>query len=118
MNELKMKIDEQRKGLNNTAIWMVGEQLLDIAKREPFCVEILKKDLELEKMSLEKAEAQIKAWADKKKRKGNCVCVPPNVAENILREFYGIKAAESTEDSEDPRPAAQDDEYINLEDFL
>ena len=118
MDELRAKIEEQRKDKENTAVWMVGEQLLDIAAREPKSLELLKKDLDVKEMSLEKAEAQIKAWADKQKRKGNCVCVPPNVAENILREFYGIKATESTEDSEDPRPAAQDEEYINLEDFL
>ena len=43
-------------------------------------------------MSLANAEKKIKAYADKH-RKGNFACVPPNVAENILREFYGLPGA-------------------------
>jgi len=41
-------------------------------------------------MSLAHAEKKIKAWADKQKRTGGGVGVPPNVAEGILREFYGL----------------------------
>ena len=64
---------------------------------------------------LTEAEKKIRAWADEqhhKMRTENCVAVPPNVAEKILREFYGLP-----ERSEKPaeKPAA---EMIRLEDFL
>ena len=84
------KIEAQQVGLENTPAWMVGEQLKDILRREPWNEELLAQDLDVKEMSLQKAAAQIKAYADKQPRKGSCVCVPPNVAEKILREFYGL----------------------------
>lgn len=89
-NNVLEKISAQQAGKEGTPVWMVGEQLKDICRNEPLCGEIIAQDLEVEGMSLEKAAAQIKAYADKQPRKGNCVCVPPNVAEDILRKFYGL----------------------------
>lgn len=86
------KIEAQQKGLEDTAIWMVGEQLKDICSREPDSAKLVAEDLENKDMSLANAEKKIKAYADKH-RKGNFACVPPNVAEKILREFYGLPGA-------------------------
>ena len=49
----------------------------------------MEKDLDVKEMSLEACEKKIRAWADAH-RKGNCAVVPPNVAEGIIRKFYGI----------------------------
>lgn len=89
------KIEAQQKGKENTPAWMVGEQLKDICAADPNCAELVAQDLENKDMTLEKAAGKIKAYADElhKKRKGSCVCVPPNEAERILREFYGLPAA-------------------------
>ena len=106
------KIEQLQKGKDNTAVWMVGEQLKDICNREPRCEQIVLEDLENPDMSLEKCEQQIKAWADKQKKTGNCVCVPPNVAEGIIREFYGLGNEE--EQSETTGRA----KILNLEDIL
>lgn len=86
------KIEAQQKGHEHTDQWMVGEQLKEICEAEPHCQEIVAADLENKDMSLEAAARKIKAWADEqhKKVKGNCVCVPPDVAETILRGFYGL----------------------------
>lgn len=86
-------ITDQQKGKENTAVWMVGEQLKDICRQDRRCAEIVAQDLTKEAMSIDKAEKQIKAWADKQKRTGNCVCVPPNKAEEIIRNFYGLPMA-------------------------
>ena len=86
------KIEALQKGIENTAPWMVGEQLKDICRREPACAELVEKDLDVKGMGLADCEKQIKAWADKNK-KGNCCCVPPNVAEGIIRKFYGLPEA-------------------------
>lgn len=51
-------------------------------------------------MTLEDCEKKINAWADAHK-KGNKVCVPPNVADRIIREFYGITEIRD----EPPKPA-------------
>ena len=113
MKELRKIIDAQRKGKEDTPVWMVGEQLLDIAAGEPDSLELLKQDLKVPEMSLENAEKQIKAWADKHK-KGNCCCVSPKVADGILRKFYGLKSLE--ERRNDVKPAG--DSYIDIEAFL
>ena len=83
------KIELQQKGKENTAPWMVGEQLKDICRRESAASELVEKDLDIKEMSLEACEKKIRAWADAHK-KGNCAVVPPNVAEGIIRKFYGI----------------------------
>ena len=89
------KIEAQQKGLEEgDPVWMVGEQLKEICT-DPDCAAILAEDLESEAMSLQNAERKLKEYADDlhKKQKGNSVCIPPNVAERILREFYGLPAA-------------------------
>ena len=119
MEKLKALIEAQRKGKEESPIWMVGEQLLDIADGEPSVVDILKRDLEIPEMSIIEAEKKIKEWADKHK-KGSCCCVSPKVADGILREFYGLPSLE------DKRVAASDSssksskqcDFINLDNFF
>ena len=117
------KIEEQQKGCENSPAWMVGQQLKEICYADPHCAEIVSQDLDNKDMSLVKAARKIKAHADEvhKKNKGNFVCIPPNVAEGIIREFYGLPAAEqtarSTEKPAEPEPVA-DIDGLNLFDFL
>ena len=102
---------QQLKVKERSAQWMVGEQLKDICRREPFSAELIAQDLENESMSIVEAEKRIKAFADKHKT-GNFACVTPVEAENILREFYGL-----------PKPGEQEEKpggavVIDLMDFL
>lgn len=80
---------QQKKEKGRTAAWMVGEQLRDIARREPESAELLDKDLDIPEMSIQAAEKKIEAYADAHKT-GNFACVTPIEAERILREFYGL----------------------------
>lgn len=114
MEKLRRIIDAQRKGKEDTPLWMVGEQLLDIASGEPDSLELLKQDLAVPEMSLENAEKQIKAWADKHK-KGNCCCVSPKVADGILRKFYGLKSLEEQNEKSEGKAEAL---YIDIDSFL
>lgn len=117
------KIEEQQKGCENSPAWMVGQQLKEICYADPHCEEIVSQDLYNKGMSLEKAAQKIKAHADEvhKKNKGDCVCIPPNVAEGIIREFYGLPASEQTarrtEKPAEPEPVA-DIDGLDLFDFL
>lgn len=95
------KIEALQKGIENTAPWMVGEQLKEICRREPSCAELVEKDLDVKGMGLADCEKQIKAWADKNK-KGSCCCVPPNVAEDIIRKFYGLPEAGDQKQTQTP----------------
>lgn len=115
MEKLREMIEAQRKGKEDSPVWMVGEQLLDIAAGEPDSLELLKQDLTVPEMSLENAEKQIKAWADKHKKGGYC-CVSPRVADGILREFYGLKSID--ERKAETESKSVDSAYIDLDPFL
>lgn len=89
------KIEAQQKGLEGTDAYMAGQQLKEICRREPECAQLVLTDLDNPDMSLKAAAGKIKAWADarQKEKKEKCVCVPPDVAEGILRKFYGLPDA-------------------------
>lgn len=112
-------IEEQQKGKEMTAVWLVGEQLKDICRQEPACAQIVAEDLANQDMSIDKCEKKIKAYADKH-RKGNCAVVPPNVAEDIIREFYGLpKDGGAVLQLVPQTPEAQDaSDGLSLDDFL
>ena len=98
-------------------VFTVGEQLLDMASRQPECIEILIQDLNTPKMGLCEAAAQIKKYADEHRKSAKCYCVSPMIAEGILREFYGLpKPDEKSALSVESAPAAED--YIDLGDFF
>lgn len=92
------KITAAQAGLENTDAYMVGQQLKDIC-RDPACADLVAADLENPDMSLKACAAKIKEWADEqhRKNKGSCVCVPPDVAEGIIRKFYGLPDATAAE---------------------
>jgi hypothetical protein len=115
MEKLRELIEAQRKGKEDSPVWMVGEQLLDIAAGEPDSLELLKQDLTVPEMSLENAEKQIKAWADKHK-KGSCCCVSPKVADGILRKFYGLKSLD--EKKSEAKEAEKQNTLIDIDSFL
>ena len=84
---------QQAKEKGRTAAWMVGEQLKDMARREPESAELLDKDLDIPEMSIQQAEKKIKAYADAH-RTGSFACVTPAEAERILRKFYGLNPSD------------------------
>lgn len=95
MSETYTRLEEKihaQQGEEGTDIWMIGEQLLEIAEREPLSAELIEKDLEVAAMSLPEAAKAMKAFADEKHRKvkGKCVCVTPKEADGVLRKFYGL----------------------------
>lgn len=104
----KEKIEAQQKGKECTDAWMVGEQLKDILRSDTSLENLISTDLDVKDMSLEKCAGKIKAWADeqKSKIKARCVCVPPNVAEGIIRKFYGLPEVET---APEPAPIPQEE---------
>lgn len=121
LQQLIEKITEQQQGKENTDAFMVGEQLKDICRMNPDAVEIVLQDLDVPEMAIEKAAEKIKAYADEqhKKNKGNCACVPPDVAENIIVEFYGIKEITNSQTIANLQEESQKtDNFIDLSDFI
>lgn len=95
VNEVVKKIEAQQKGLDEfSPAYQVGEQLKDICRSCPEQADLILKDLDNPEMSIVKAERKIKEFADKHK-KGNCACCPPQMADKILRDFYGLAPADA-----------------------
>jgi hypothetical protein len=90
MEKLINLITEQQKGHENKPEFMIGEQIKEIAEREPSVIDILVKDLETEGMGLEDVAAKFKQYADKNHGSAKCFCITPKVAEDLIREFYGL----------------------------
>lgn len=120
------KIEAKQKGKENTDIWMVGEQLKDICRADPACAAIVAEDLENKEMSIAAVAQKIQDYADDlhRKMKSNRICVPPNVAEGIIREFYGLPAA-GTSVANDETPMVDHVQasditngFLNLDSFL
>lgn len=111
--EALTKLIREQQGKDTEPRYMIGEQLLEMAQREPQCAEILEKDLVVKEMSLIEAEKKLKEYADKNRGKASVFCITPKVAEQILREFYGLPKA-----GEVPAEPAPEEGYIDLSSFL
>ena len=113
--ELTEIISQQQKGKEGTAVFYVGEQLKDMAKRSEVTAELLLTDLKNPDMDITAAEKQLKAYADKNHGKNQSFCISPYAAEKIFREFYGLSQDEETEEKSERR---QEEQMIDLGDFL
>lgn len=111
----KELIEQQQAALENTdPAWMVGMQLMDICRADPSCGTIVAKDLENPDMSLLAAAKKLAEYAAKNRGKKKCYCITPDIAEGIIREFYGLPGA-SLEKAEEPTPSVP---ILSLADFV
>lgn len=118
MEKLIAMIEAQQKGHENDDVFTVGEQLKDMASREPAIVELLKQDLEVPEMSLVKAAGKIKGYSDTHRGGKSCFCVSPMVAEGILRKFYGLPKREAGKVQELAPSVSNTVPKLDLSDFL
>ena len=109
-------IEAQQKGHETEPRFMIGEQLKEIAEREPLSAELLERDLEIEEMNLEAAEKHFQEYADRNHGKAKAFCITPKVAERLLREFYGLPIPE--ENAPEKKEADSSAGYIDLSSFL
>lgn len=115
MDALRETVRAQQKGHKNDDIFTVGEQLLEIAEREPASAELLAKDLKVDGMGLSDAAKALREYADKNRKGARCFCITPAVADGILRKFYGLPEREEVQEPE-VRAAATG--RIDLSDFF
>ncbi len=99
---------EAQQGAKNTMVWCVGEQLKDICRESEHNADIVSTDLDNPSMSLFNCERKIEKYASEHKS-GDKGCCPPNVADEIIRKFYGIPA---------PGEAPTKSNVLDLSDFL
>lgn len=115
MTDYKTLINaQQEKVAQCSDIWMVGEQLKEICENEPECAKLVVQDLEGGALTLKACAGKIKEKADEehKKSHGTCVCIPPRVAEGIIREYFGLP-----EKGKEPEKVATGG-VLDLADFL
>lgn len=117
MQELIGIIETQQKGHENEPIFMIGEQLKEMAQREPSSCALLKQDLLVEGMGLKDAAKKLQEYSDKNHGQAKCFCITPNVAERILREFYGLEKAQAKSQTIGILEEKKDG-YIDLSTFL
>ena len=104
---------EGQQPKERSAVWMVGEQLKDMVRGNESTAEILLTDLrENKEMTLAAAEKKIAERANKTKV-GNCGCVTPAEAEDILREFFGLPERGTA-----AAPQTERRKVVDLADFL
>ena len=82
---------QQAKAAPYSPVWGVGEQLKDICRDEPRSAKLIEEDIDT--VTIVEIEKKIRAFADKHKT-GNSACVPPSVADGIIREAFGLPARE------------------------
>ena len=120
MNVYEM-IEKQQKGLEDTTVFMVGEQLKDICRREPACAGIVAEDLTDPAMGIAFCEKKVREFADglHKKKGLKAVGVSPQAAEGIIRKFYGLPEAAPAPAAVSEAPAAvKASAMLELDDLL
>lgn len=111
-----------QQGKKYTNVWRIGQQLAGILHADPSLEEIVDKDLDVPEMSLSNCEKKVKARVDEIHEAigGNCVAFPDDEAEAIIRKFYGLPEIGTTPAAQPVpvAPAADDDDVLDLGDFL
>ena len=110
MKKLQEIIAQQQKGHENEPRFMIGEQLKEIAEKEPLSAELLERDLQIEEMNLAAAERRFQKYADENRKSSKIFCITPIVADKLLREFYGLPTDKPEEQTSS--------EFIDLTSFL
>ena len=110
MTKIQEIITNQQKGHEAEPRFMIGEQLKEIAEREPFSAELLERDLQIEEMNLEAVEKHFQEYANKNRKQAKVFCITPIVADKLLREFYGLPTDKPEEQTSS--------EFIDLTSFL
>lgn len=113
IGELQAKLDP------DSCAYEIGEQLKDICRRDPACEKILLEDLQNPAMGLTAADKMLYDWGEKQaKGKGGCG-ISGRKAEELLREFYGLPAADvAAAPVVKAAPVLDGPFRLNLDDFL
>lgn len=68
MDELRETVRAQQKGHKDDDVFTVGEQLMEIAEREPASAELLANDLKVDGMGLADAAKALRDYAGKNRK--------------------------------------------------
>jgi len=111
--ELTRIITEQQSGKENTPVFMIGEQLKEMAEGNAAITDLLVKDLQTDGMKLADAAKELQSYSDKNRKGAKVFCISPKVAEEILRKFYGLPDASASNSS-----APTESNILDLSSFM
>lgn len=97
---------------------MAGRQLMDIVGHDEQAAAIVLEDLK-GGHTVQKCHDEIEKWA-KNHKAGKRACCPPDIADGIIRKYFGLPEAEAVFPKE-PQPVSKHKtkrQTILLEDFL
>lgn len=114
MTDLQMAFqaihEQQEKMQKYSPAYCLGEQLKGILSENPAAASLVLEDFKNPGMKITDCEKKIAEFA-KAHKVGNCGCCPPDEADRIIREFYGIpksgKVAGVLTFPNETQPAAQ-----------
>lgn len=93
MTDLQMAFqaihEQQEKMQKYSPAYCLGEQLKGILSENPAAASLVLEDFKNPGMNITDCEKKIAEFA-KAHKVGNCGCCPPQEADRIIREFYGI----------------------------
>lgn len=115
IEEMKLQIEKQtEKEDEYSTVRMVGRQLAEIVGGDDSLAKLVCEDF-ANGQTVQKCEEKIEAFA-RAHRKGNRGGCPPDKAEKIIREFYGL--GDSSEQPQAAAPKADKPKVLFLADFL
>lgn len=114
--ELSNTVQQQvEKEYEYSPVRGVAHQLMDIVGNNENRAAVVLEDFAAGR-NVKKCEQKIKKWVDGH-HKGNSGYCPPHIAEEIIREYFGLAKADAEPASAPPKPKAKG-KTINLADYL
>lgn len=119
MGDVYTKIGELQAKLDpDSCAYEIGEQLKDICRRDPACEKILLEDLQNPDMGLAAADKMLYNWGKNQAKGKGGFSISGRKAEELLREFYGLPAADAAAPAVKATPVLDGPFRLNLDDFL
>lgn len=112
-----MLLEQQGRHKQYSPQWAVAEQIMDICRAEPESAELIAQDLENDAMSIGEAEKLIRKYASGN-RDGACGFCPPQEADRILREFYGLRPAALMQQKTENAAKMQQTNFLDFDDLI
>lgn len=115
--ELSTAVQQQVKNeYEYSPVRGAGRQLMDIVGDDEAAAALVLTDFE-NGLSVKGCEQKIKEWADKN-HKGTTGWVPPEIADGIIREYFGLHKTAAKTQREQPKVQRPKKKTLSLTDFL
>ena len=117
IEEMKLQIEKQTEKEDEfSCVKTVGRQLAEIVGNNEQLAQLVCEDF-ANGQTVQKCEAKIEEFA-KNHKKGNKGCCPPDKAEEIIREYFGLGSASEQQAAAPTTVSAPKPKVMTLADLL